>query len=63
MEKLQKRFNNLDELLEFANNELDPEHGISIIESKQFFYLEDAPAFVRNFETLRYEGSVSQINI
>lgn len=60
MEKLQKKFDSLQDLKDYCQK-LPPGLGVAVIEDANGYWLEDSPAFIRNFEKLLFEGLASQV--
>ncbi len=61
MEKLQKKFNSLGALKDYCKEQLPPDKAVAVIEDASWYWLEDSPAIIRNFEKLLFEGQASEV--
>ena len=57
-----KKFNSLPALVEYVNEELQSDEYISVVQDNSFIHLETGGSFIRNWETLLYEGEAGEID-
>ena len=57
-----KKFNSISALIEYVQEEMQPDEYISVVQDNSFIHLETGGAFIRSWETLLYEGEAGKID-
>jgi hypothetical protein len=57
-----KKFNSVSVLIEYVQEEMQPDEFISVVQDNSFIHVETGEAFVRSWETLLFEGEAEHIN-